>query len=40
MLVFSIQPLRPFQQYTVILGRWADDNERLCVVEPRLRSKT
>ena len=26
--------------YSVILGRWADENEMLCVVEPHLRSKT
>ena len=23
--------------FSVISGRWADDNERLCAMEPRLR---
>ena len=33
--------LRPFQQYFsyIISGRWVDDNERLCAVEPHLRWK-
>ena len=26
-----------FQQYFSVSGRWADDNERLCAMEPRLR---
>ena len=29
--------LRPFRQFLVISGRWADDNERLCAMELRLR---
>ena len=31
--------LRPFTNISVISERWADDNERLCAVEPRLRLK-
>ena len=26
-----------FNSISVISGRWADDNERLCAMEPRLR---
>ena len=26
-----------FNSVSVISGRWADDNERLCAMEPRLR---
>ena len=26
-----------FNSISVISGRWADDNERLCAIEPRLR---
>ena len=26
-----------FNSISVILGRWVDDNERLCAMEPRLR---
>ena len=29
-----------FNSISVILGRWAGDNERLCAMEPRLRLKT
>ena len=28
-----------FNSITVTSGRWADDNERLCTMEPRLRLK-
>ena len=28
-----------FQQFSVISGRWARDNERLCALEPRLPLK-
>ena len=28
-----------FNNISVISGRWAVDNEKLCTVEPRLRSK-
>ena len=28
-----------FNSISVISGRWADDNERLCAMEPRLRLK-
>ena len=28
-----------FNSVSVISGRWADDNERLCAMEPRLRLK-
>ena len=31
--------LRPFNNISVISGRWEDDNERLCAMEPRLRLK-
>ena len=31
--------LRPFEQYSVILGKRVGDNIRLCAVEPRLRLK-
>ena len=27
----------PFNSISVISGRWADDYERLCAMEPRLR---
>ena len=27
----------PFNSIPVISGRWADNNKRLCVMEPRLR---
>ena len=29
--------LHPFQQLSFILGRWLDDNEKLCEMEPCLR---
>ena len=28
-----------FNSISVISGRWADDNERLCAMDPRLRLK-
>ena len=28
-----------FNSISVISGRWADENERLCAMEPRLRVK-
>ena len=27
----------PFNNISVISGQWADDNERLCAIEPHLR---
>ena len=32
--------LRPFQPYSVISGRWAADNERLCAMELRLQLRS